>query len=352
MSTDRCRTKPAKRSSKIRGSGKHLLDLINDILELQRTRERTASIDAHTGRSLGGRSGRVVREAAGLVGARPVTLRVEGEAGVYARADAKRVRQVLTNLVGNAIKFTPRGEVVVEVGREGRFTRLSVRDTGPGISPPRAGGHLRGIQADAGGAHPKAGDGARLGDHTPARPDASGHDSRRERARKGLDVLRPLAHVDRAGGGRGVNHVAGRLVARLVAIQLIAWGIKELLVVVFAPRLLLLDPSVVAGSTRLALWSGLATAAIVVVSTVLVGRGVRPLLLQLAVGTSQVEPRDVQALYAAPSRLVALDLAGTLTVAASTLAAPLRPDTNDLYTQVGARASLSPWPASPRFRRT
>jgi signal transduction histidine kinase len=131
-----------------------------------------------------------------------------------------------------------------------------------------------------------------------------------------------------------VNHVAGRLVARLVAIQLIAWGIKELLVVVFAPRLLLLDPSVVAGSARLALWSGLATAAVVVVSTVLVARGVRPLLLQLAVGTSQVEPRDVQALYAAPSRLVALDLAGTLAVAASTLAAPLRPETNDLYTQV------------------
>jgi two-component system sensor histidine kinase/response regulator len=76
-----------------------------------------------------------VREAGGLVAARLVGVRVEAEAGVYARADAKRVRQILTNLVGNAIKFTPRGEVVVEVGREGRYARLSVRDTGPGISP-------------------------------------------------------------------------------------------------------------------------------------------------------------------------------------------------------------------------
>ena len=118
----------------IRGSGKHLLDLINDILELSALESGQLRL-TRTRVDLLAAARDVVREAAGLVGARPVTLRVEGEAGVYARADAKRVRQVLTNLVGNAIKFTPRGEVVVEVGREGRFACLSVRDTGPGISP-------------------------------------------------------------------------------------------------------------------------------------------------------------------------------------------------------------------------
>jgi signal transduction histidine kinase len=117
----------------IRGSGKHLLDLINDILELSalesgQLRLSLGSVD------LGAIAWDVVREAAGVVGARPVAVRIEGEAGVYAHADPKRVRQILTNLVGNAIKFTQRGEVVVQVAREGRFARVAVRDTGPGIS--------------------------------------------------------------------------------------------------------------------------------------------------------------------------------------------------------------------------
>src|SRR5262249_21748993 len=45
-----------------------------------------------------------------------------------------RLRQVLVNLVGNAIKFTERGEIVVTVGRAGESVRFSVRDTGIGIA--------------------------------------------------------------------------------------------------------------------------------------------------------------------------------------------------------------------------
>jgi signal transduction histidine kinase len=62
-------------------------------------------------------------------------MRVEGEPGIVADADTRRVRQILTNLVGNAIKFTSRGQVVVTVLRQGNYASVAVADTGPGISP-------------------------------------------------------------------------------------------------------------------------------------------------------------------------------------------------------------------------
>jgi signal transduction histidine kinase len=116
----------------ILGSGKHLLDLINDILELSALESGQLKL-ARTRVDLTALAAEVVREAVGLVGARPVAVRMEPSVPVYTRADPKRVRQVITNLVGNAIKFTHAGEVVVVVGTEGRFARLRVRDTGPGI---------------------------------------------------------------------------------------------------------------------------------------------------------------------------------------------------------------------------
>jgi signal transduction histidine kinase len=118
----------------IRGSGTHLLELINDILEfsaleggqlkLSRSRVDVAQLASE-----------VLREAAGVLGARPVTVRLAGENGVVIDADPRRVRQVFTNIIGNAIKFTERGEVVVTVSLQDAYARVSVKDSGPGISP-------------------------------------------------------------------------------------------------------------------------------------------------------------------------------------------------------------------------
>jgi histidine kinase len=53
-----------------------------------------------------------------------------------ARADEDRIGQVLLNLVGNALQYTPAGgRVVVDVRQEGEVIRLSVQDTGIGIAP-------------------------------------------------------------------------------------------------------------------------------------------------------------------------------------------------------------------------
>ena len=68
-----------------------------------------------------------------MVAGRPLRVRLDG-GPVYAWADAKRVRQLLGNLVGNAVKFTEKGEVVVTLGRRGAFAVVTVKDTGPGIA--------------------------------------------------------------------------------------------------------------------------------------------------------------------------------------------------------------------------
>jgi signal transduction histidine kinase len=125
----------------IRGSGQHLADLINDILEFSAIESGTLKLQ-RSKVDLVQIAREVVREALVIVGDKPISLRLEPDAGygeeplpVYARADPRRVRQILTNLVGNAIKFTQQGEVVITAVRDGYHACVRVRDTGPGISP-------------------------------------------------------------------------------------------------------------------------------------------------------------------------------------------------------------------------
>lgn len=118
----------------IRGSGAHLLGLINDILEFSalesgQLRLSRGKVDLYLV------AAEVVREAAGVLVGKPVRVALSGETGVLANADARRLRQIIQNLVDNAIKFTQRGEVMVTVRRDGSRARVGVRDTGPGISP-------------------------------------------------------------------------------------------------------------------------------------------------------------------------------------------------------------------------
>lgn len=85
----------------------------------------------------------LVREAVGLfeplASAKQVEIAVDNRTqGLVIHADRERVMQVLSNLLGNALKFTPRqGRVSIEVKREGDMVRFGVFDTGPGISRER-----------------------------------------------------------------------------------------------------------------------------------------------------------------------------------------------------------------------
>jgi PAS domain S-box-containing protein len=120
---------------RVAGAGRHLRDLIEEILSFARLeggREEVVMEPADLAE--------LARETAAL--AEPLALeaglafRLEVPPGpVPLRTDARKVRQILLNLLGNASKFTRQGEVVLALEDAGAEAVLRVRDTGPGIAP-------------------------------------------------------------------------------------------------------------------------------------------------------------------------------------------------------------------------
>jgi len=118
----------------IHGSGRHLLQLVDDLVDLSRI--EAARLELHpVDISLSHLLAEVGMEMAPLARDKGVTLDLPVEPGPWILADPVRIRQVLVNLVANAIKFTPAGgRVWVEVDAAGTATRISVRDSGIGIA--------------------------------------------------------------------------------------------------------------------------------------------------------------------------------------------------------------------------
>jgi PAS domain S-box-containing protein len=125
--------------NRIATNGRHLLGLINDILDLSKIEAGHMTLEL-TPVLLDALVRDTVDEIEGQTRERPVALRAEVPAHVKSvDTDEARMRQVLVNLIGNALKFTERGEVVVrlETDASGRPTHLEVRDTGIGIPADR-----------------------------------------------------------------------------------------------------------------------------------------------------------------------------------------------------------------------
>jgi PAS domain S-box-containing protein len=122
-------------------SGRTLLALIDDILDLSKIEARKISLEnlSFDLRCTVEEAVQPLRVQAGAKGL-DFHVRVSADIPPLLRGDARRLRQVLTNLCGNAIKFTGRGEVTVEAAFEGRSggaatVRFTVADTGIGIRP-------------------------------------------------------------------------------------------------------------------------------------------------------------------------------------------------------------------------
>ena len=129
----------------VRRSGEALLTVINDILDFSKVEAGKLAIEAYAFDL------RLTIEDVNEMLAPKIedrnlelVLRYPPELPRHFVGDSGRIRQVMTNLVGNAVKFTPSGSIVIEVACESRDAaraamRISVHDTGPGISPEKLG---------------------------------------------------------------------------------------------------------------------------------------------------------------------------------------------------------------------
>ncbi len=129
-------------SEKVRGvllrlekSGRHLLGLINDVLDLSKIEagQLTLSLSDYS-----------MKEVIQTVFTGVESLATDKKLGLKAsvppdlplgRGDERRITQVFLNLIGNAIKFTEAGEIKVQVATADDAFVVSVADTGPGIAP-------------------------------------------------------------------------------------------------------------------------------------------------------------------------------------------------------------------------
>jgi PAS domain S-box-containing protein len=116
--------------------GRHLLDLINDVMDIARIEsgEMSLSLEPTCLADLVGEALDLMKplaQDADIVLLRETTSRQE-----YALADRQRLRQILLNLVSNAVKYNHRGgRVWVAWSEDAAWTSVSVRDSGPGIDP-------------------------------------------------------------------------------------------------------------------------------------------------------------------------------------------------------------------------
>jgi len=116
----------------VRGSGQHLRDLIDDILELSAL--ESGELDLSRGPvDVVSVAEEVVREARVNVQNKPLEIELDAEP-TEVWGDARRIRQILGNVLGNAVKFTTEGKVELSIAPDSEsWTLIRVRDTGPGI---------------------------------------------------------------------------------------------------------------------------------------------------------------------------------------------------------------------------
>jgi len=124
----------ARQVQMVRRAGKQMNHLIQDLLDVKRIENGRLAVEPRAVRAMA-LLNEAVEMLRSLASARGLDLTLEPTDELpMVKADAQRIHQVFSNLIGNAIKFTPRGgKICVSGKRRGSDVHMGVSDTGPGI---------------------------------------------------------------------------------------------------------------------------------------------------------------------------------------------------------------------------
>gem|GEM_PF-2061513 len=124
----------------IEESGKHLMHLINDILDLSKIEAGALELNmnSYSPRQIIDSVLRLLEEKAQEKGNR-MSIRYSGEIPEYVKTDDLRFKQIVLNLLGNAIKFTDAGDISIFVSYQNDHIHLQISDSGIGMSEDQVG---------------------------------------------------------------------------------------------------------------------------------------------------------------------------------------------------------------------
>lgn len=121
-----------KQLTMVKNSAKHLLALINDIIDVSKIEAgKIEPIIANF--NLSGIMHEVKESFKIAAAEKGIELTLEIPESLVIKSDERRAKQVLMNLVSNAVKFTERGDIEIRLEKKDRSVEISVRDTGIGI---------------------------------------------------------------------------------------------------------------------------------------------------------------------------------------------------------------------------
>jgi len=119
---------------KVEDNGKHLLSLINDLLDASKIESGQLKLFVEDDVQLAEEMDAAEGVALSLLKDKPVELVTDCQPDLPCiLGDRRRIRQIMLNLISNACKFTQEGQIELKLRREGDSLLFSVRDSGPGI---------------------------------------------------------------------------------------------------------------------------------------------------------------------------------------------------------------------------